>query len=203
MNIKRFVRKNYMLIIVLVLIFSSYYYISNYEPFQATINLGTCVSSNTSRFTLGTCPSGYMRDPNHTLNKCSKNIHYCGSGTSSNIQASYNMTTDANGNKQCQHKTTRAISQVKVDVQTIDYTCPAGSSRISDFRCAPTGNLICPPPSQAARYRTTSPVIDETYCLICPPSGTVPRNTSRNACIARFDSGKNVWGTRADAVCSV
>lgn len=210
MNIKRFIRKNYMLILVLVLIVSSYYYICNYEPFQA-INLGTCVTADTSKITVGTCPSGYIRDPNRILDKCLRNIDYCGPTLPPNsslvgLQDRYNITTDANGNKKCEHKTTRAISAVKVMVYQSNYTCPAGLSRISGFRCAPIGNLTCPSPSRPVHLRGTASngtVHDEKYCLTCPPTGTVPSQYNRDRCISRADKGKLVTGTRVAAVCSV
>ena len=180
---KRFLRKNTVLILVILVIGVVAYNYTYTEGFQSNITVG---ASCTGTSQLGTCPSGFTR--NTSAGKCERSVPYC--SDSGNFILQSNGTT-------CVNRNNRSITRPALSrIEQRDYTCPTGMVKRPNLTCLRTGSYICP--SGSVRSNSSS----YPGCIICP------RNTSYTGSLdfcnrAGAPDEQKVKGQIINPVCSV
>jgi hypothetical protein len=184
MNVKRFVRKNWIVILLIVIVGVITYNYMYEEGFQnSTIRVGGSCIGTTSQ--PGTCPSGSTK--NTSAGNCERTVYYC----------SDSGTFQLNG-RTCENRTNRSITRPALSrIERKDYICPTGTIKKGNLTCFRTGTYICP--SGSVR-------INNGKCIICPPNTTYETG-SIAACVG-FKNGNpadkiKINGQVIDPTCSV
>jgi len=183
MNVKRFIRKNWLPILLLVIVGFVIYNYMYEEGFQSsTMRIGGTCPGPLSMATLsGRCPSGF--EGNTTTGMCEKTVYECQNKSKHFL----------NRDNRCQEfinsaNTVDAISRI----EQRNYTCPTGMVSAGNMRCVRTGTYQCP-----SGFRQNGN--DTTKCIKCPTGSTYE---SKNTCSRNSDRSK-VTGEIRDPSCVV
>ena len=183
---KRFLRKNAVLILVILVIGVVAYNYTYTEGFQSTARVGGTCPGPLSMATLsGICSSGFKG--NTTTGKCEKTNFYCSE------PSKYIL----NGKRCVLNTDNTIVIDALFNVEQRNYTCPTGMVSAGNMRCVRTGTYRCPSgsvPSDLSSYGK---------CIKCSPGTTYMRFT-RDFCTRRSDKDKSkIIGTTLDPVCSI
>lgn len=177
---KRFLRKNAVLILVVLVIGVVAYNYTYTEGFQSNITVGASCNGTSQ---LGTCLSGFTR--NTSAGKCERSVPYC--SDSGNFILQSNGTT-------CVNRNNRSITRPALSrIEQRDYTCPTGMVKRPNLTCLRTGSYICPSGSVRA---------SAGRCIKCP------RNTIYTGNFEYCNRGgapdeQKVTGQIINPVCSI
>ena len=178
---KRFLRKNTVLILVILVIGVVAYNYTYTEGFQSNITVGASCNGTSQ---LGTCLSGFTR--NTSAGKCERSVPYC--SDSGNFILQSNGTT-------CVNRNNRSITRPALSrIEQRDYTCPTGMVKRPNLTCVRTGTYRCP---------SNSIQNIDGKCIRCPTNSFYITG-SRDHCAARDASDKTkIIGTTLNPVCSI
>lgn len=181
MNFKRFIRKNWIPILLVLIAILVVYYGSNLEAFQTeTIpQIGDKCISNTDRID-GRCTSGF---------KINKDTLTCDRIFTVKQMYQPNATKDTYTCSDGYDK----IGDFKCQKKIKDYICSSGYEAIGNMLCAKVGTIKCP----KNFYHTSS--LLRGICMKCPSGSYI--NTP-NLCKIK-DSGESIKGEKAQGICSV
>jgi hypothetical protein len=183
MNIKRFVRKNWLPILLIVIVGIVIYNYMYEEGFQSsTMRIGGICPGPSSMATLsGRCPSGF--EGNTTTGMCEKTVYECQNRNKHFL----------NRDNRCQEIINSANTVDPISrIEERNYTCPTGMVSAGNMRCVRTGRYRCP---SGFRENGSS----ATNCIKCPTGSTYE---SKNTCSKNTDRSK-VRGEIRDPSCVV
>lgn len=180
MNMKRFLRKNAVLILVVLVIGIVAYNYTYTEAFQSTARVGGTCPGPLSMATLsGICPSGFT--PNLTTGMCEKTKYFC------NDPSKYTLT-----GRTCVNKTSsNIITDALFTVEQRNYTCPTGMVPAGNMRCVRTGTYRCP-----SGFTIMS---GNNKCIKCPSGSRYLNGTT----CTRYSNREKISGELKDLDCVV